>query len=75
MNTVKYGLVSLETESGQPKVQPNFKYIYIQIDNLKNTPPSFLPKYHINSINLYRVSLRWVNTPQSKKENKNWKDR
>lgn len=44
MNTVKYGLVSLETESGQPKVQPNFKYIYIQFDNLKNTPPSFLPK-------------------------------
>lgn len=55
MNTVKYGVASLETESGQPKVQPNFKYIYIQIDNLKNTPPSFLPKYHINSINLYRV--------------------
>lgn len=55
MNTVKYGLVSLKTESGQPKVQPNFKYIYIQIDNLKNTPPSFLPKYHINSINVYRV--------------------
>lgn len=55
MNTVKYGLVSLETESGQPKIQPNFKYIQIQIDDFKNTPSSFLPNYHINSIKLYRV--------------------
>lgn len=42
--------------AGQLKIQPNFQYINIQIDGLKNAESSFLPKHHNNSINLYKQS-------------------
>lgn len=38
------------------KIQPNFQYINIQIDCLKNAQSIFLPKHHINSINIHKQS-------------------